>query len=102
MTPTERIQLISELRRSFMDAQRHPGYKRLQEALADYEDLVIRSCQTKASVNSRALYMREHRRKERELIRKAKALITTERIALGPHPSRPKPDEMREYRERKK
>lgn len=67
MNATERIQLISELRRIF------PAHKRLQEALADYEVLVIKENRTKPkATNSRAIYMREHRRKERELIRVAK------------------------------
>ncbi len=70
MTPTERIQLISELRRSF------PAHKRLQEALADYEALAIEAGRTKPAKapTSRAAYMREHRKKERALIRQAKAL----------------------------
>lgn len=69
MTPTERIQLISELRRSF------PAHKRLQEALADYEALVIKAARTVAFSKlptSRALYMREHRKKERAMIREAR------------------------------
>ena len=65
MTPTERIQLISELRRSF------PAHKLLQEALADYERLAIAANRPKATT-SRAIYMREHRKKERALIRQAK------------------------------
>ena len=76
MTPTERIQLISELRRSF------PAHKRLQEALADYEALAIEANQAKPTAkktpkatNSRAAYMREHRRKERALIRQAKLSV---------------------------
>ena len=77
MTPTERIQLISELRRSF------PAHKRLQEALADYEVLAIDANQQgrtfppigkPKATTSRAAYMREHRKKERALIRQAKAL----------------------------
>ncbi len=71
MTPTDRIQLISELRRTF------PAHKRLQEALADYEVLAIEANRAKppktTAGNSRAVYMREHRKKERELIRQAKA-----------------------------
>jgi hypothetical protein len=76
MTPTERIQLISELRRSF------PAHKRLQEALADYEALAIEDGRRKKQFitsrpseakPSRAAYMREHRKKERALIRQAKA-----------------------------
>ncbi len=67
MTPTERIQLISELRRSF------PAHKRLQEALADYEALAIGANRAKPkATNSRAAYMREHRKKEREIIREAR------------------------------
>jgi hypothetical protein len=70
VTPTERIQLISELRRMF------PAHKRLQEALADYEVLAIDANRAKPakakSTNSRAAYMREHRKKERALIRQAK------------------------------
>ena len=70
MTPTERIQLISELRRTF------PAHKRLQEALADYEALAIEAGRhakiTPKPAGSRALYMREHRKKERALIRKAR------------------------------
>jgi len=73
MTPTERIQLISELRRSF------PAHKLLQEALADYEALAIAAycgrIKPKATT-SRALYMREHRKKERALIRQAKSNCT--------------------------
>lgn len=71
MTPTDRIQLISELRRTF------PTHRRLQEALADYEALAIEANRSKVpkatAGNSRAAYMREHRKKERELIRQAKA-----------------------------
>jgi hypothetical protein len=68
MTPTERIQLISELRRSF------PAHKRLQEALADYEALAIEAGRAKPAkaVTSRAVYMREHRKREREMIREAR------------------------------
>jgi len=67
MTPTERIQLISELRRSF------PAHKRLQEALADYETLAIEANRAKPKpTTSRAVYMREHRKKEREMIREAR------------------------------
>jgi hypothetical protein len=66
MTPTERIQLISELRRSF------PAHKRLQEALADYEALAIEANKPAKAVTSRAVYMREHRKREREMIREAR------------------------------
>jgi len=70
MTPTDRIQLISELRRTF------PAHKRLQEALADYESLAIEANRAKPavakSITSRAAYMREHRKKERALIREAR------------------------------
>jgi hypothetical protein len=68
VTPTERIQLISELRRSF------PAHKRLQDALADYEALAIGAGRDKPSKapTSRAIYMREHRKKEREMIREAR------------------------------
>lgn len=70
MTPTERVLLISELRRSF------PAHKRLQEALADYEALAIEANRAKPkATNSRAIYMREHRKKERALIRQAKAMV---------------------------
>lgn len=79
MTPTERIQLISELRRSF------PAHKLLQEALADYEALAIESNRGKPkAITSRALYMREHRKKERALIRQARKLrkskVTTDNL----------------------
>jgi len=71
LSTTERIQLISELRRSF------PAHKLLQEALADYEALAIAASRTKTAkaiaTDSRAVYMREHRKKERALIRQAKA-----------------------------
>lgn len=71
MTPTERIQIIAELRRSF------PSHKRLHEALMDYETLAIAINRAPKSrvkaTNSRAEYMRAHRAKERELIRQAKA-----------------------------
>lgn len=70
VTPTERIRLISELRRSF------PAHKRLQEALADYEALAIKANVAKPAkvkpTTSRAAYMREHRKKEREMIREAR------------------------------
>jgi hypothetical protein len=69
MTPTDRIQLISELRRTF------PAHKILQEALADYEMLAIEAGRYKpvaANTKSRALYMREHRKKERAIIRQAR------------------------------
>jgi hypothetical protein len=70
MTPTERIQLITELRRAF------PSHQRLHEALMDYETLAIAMNRAPKSpikaTNSRAAYMREHRKKERALIRKAK------------------------------
>jgi hypothetical protein len=70
MTPTDRIQLISELRRTF------PAHKRLQEALADYEALAIevnRAGPSKAkATNSRAVYMREYCKTERALIRQAR------------------------------
>ncbi len=71
MTPTERIQIITELRRSF------PAHRRLNEALADYEGLAIEANRAKPvakpkATNTRAAYMREHRAKERELIREAK------------------------------
>ena len=73
MTPTERIQLISELRRSF------PAHKLLQQALADYEVLAIEANRVESyhskATKSRALYMREHRKKERALIRQAKATL---------------------------
>jgi hypothetical protein len=65
MTPTERIQLISELRWSF------PAHKLLQAALADYEALAIKANKTKPA-SSRAVYMREHRKKERAMIREAR------------------------------
>ena len=70
MNPTERIQLISELRRMF------PAHKRLQEALEDYEALAIEANRAKPSeaksITSRAVYMREHRKKERAMIREAR------------------------------
>jgi hypothetical protein len=67
VSPTERIQLISELRRSF------PAHKLLQEALADYEMLAIAANRAKPkAITSRAAYMREHRKKEREIIREAR------------------------------
>ena len=68
MTPTERIQLISELRRSF------PAHKLLQVALADYEALAIEAGRVKPTKvpTSRAVYMREHRKREREMIREAR------------------------------
>jgi len=72
MTPIERIQIITELKRAF------PSHKRLHEALSDYEVLAIEQNRykpgTSSKPNSRAAYMREHRKKERELIRQAKAL----------------------------
>ena len=82
MTPTERIQLISELRRSL------PAHKSLQEALADYEVLAIDANQqgrtfprlgNPKAITSRAAYMREHRKKERALIRQGKALYGNSR-----------------------
>ena len=79
MTPTERIQLIAELRRSF------PVHHRLQVAMEDYEMLAIAASQIKQDfgkpsklgkpTTSRAAYMREHRKKERALIRQAKAMV---------------------------
>ena len=66
MTPTERIQLISELRRSF------PAHKLLQEALADYEALAIAANRNPKAAGSRALYMRQHRKREREMIRESR------------------------------
>jgi hypothetical protein len=66
MTPTERIQLISDLRRTF------PAHKRLQEALADYEALAVEANRPAKSTSSRAAYMREHRKKERAMIREAR------------------------------
>ena len=84
MTPTERIQLIAELRRSF------PVHHRLQVAMEDYEMLAIEanrveSYHSKAASQikqdfgkpsklgtSRAAYMREHRKKERKIIQDAR------------------------------
>jgi len=67
VTPTDRIQLISELRRTF------PAHKRLQEALEDYEALAIKAKRvTPKASNSRAVYMREYRKTERALIRQAR------------------------------
>lgn len=70
MTPTERIQLITELGRAF------PTHRRIQEALADYQALAIEANRAKPAKpkasNSRAAYMREHRKKERELIQEAR------------------------------
>jgi hypothetical protein len=74
MTPTERIQLISELLRSF------PAHKRIQEALADYKALAIEASRVQSKAvtpiakvaTSRAAYMREHRKKERAMIREAR------------------------------
>jgi hypothetical protein len=68
VTPTERIQIITELRRAF------PSHRRLHEALADYESLAIASNRKPPkALKSRAEYMRAHRAKERAIIQMAKA-----------------------------
>ena len=74
MTPTERIQLISELRRSF------PVHHRLQVAMEDYEELAIAAnapVKPTKPITSRAAYMREHRKKERKIIQDARNAITS-------------------------
>jgi hypothetical protein len=73
MTPTERIQLIAELRRSF------PVHHRLQVAMEDYEELAIAAnreipviAKPTKPITSRAAYMRVHRKRERKIIQDAR------------------------------
>jgi hypothetical protein len=72
MTPTDRINLISELRRSFPAHSAYLPNRILHVALDDYEALALAQPRITPKPRSRALYMREHRKKERAIIQKAR------------------------------